>query len=421
MKVTRFDRCEIRKDSFEKTTEGYLKGRARLTRTGVFPYLADDGSIRLELRHPREVYAKASMATLDKLPMQVEHRAMLNADNMQQFKVGNLGTECCVDDPFIEADYVIDAKPGVDAVEIEGRQELSLGYRCGLREAPAGSVYDGQPFTHEQFDIQYNHVAITKQARLGPELRLDSAIEQAIRQDGDPNHSPEDACMTQKVKTDNGLHYDAVPEVAAYVGKLETRADTLQRELDTARADAKTAKATADAAIAKLEGERDQFKADAAKATKDLKDKVDGMDAAIRKASKDRADLIGAASEVLEDDVVAKLDTMSDLEIMKAVVVADSPDVKFDGAKAEPIYIQARFDGIMEKVRKDGSPGLANARAGLSARQDADETTVPPFGKKKTPPDGEATKTDSEVSRKKMHAARQDAWMKPANGKTKED
>jgi len=41
---------------FEKTPEGYLKGRAAVCSTGVYSYMNKDGTTRRELRLPEEVF-----------------------------------------------------------------------------------------------------------------------------------------------------------------------------------------------------------------------------------------------------------------------------------------------------------------------------------------------------------------------------
>ena len=59
-KTIRFDAGNIIK--ITETKEGFLKGDAILTRTGVFTYVNADGSLRKELRHPDDVFVLDSLS-----------------------------------------------------------------------------------------------------------------------------------------------------------------------------------------------------------------------------------------------------------------------------------------------------------------------------------------------------------------------
>jgi len=52
--LIRFDSIPLPK--MERTKEGYLRGQAVVSRSGVFSYMNMDGTIRGELRHPEEVF-----------------------------------------------------------------------------------------------------------------------------------------------------------------------------------------------------------------------------------------------------------------------------------------------------------------------------------------------------------------------------
>jgi len=69
--VRRFDLGEIK--SATRTPQGFLKCPGFATRTGVFPYLNADGSIRNELRHPDDVNDPESLATLKNATVTIEH------------------------------------------------------------------------------------------------------------------------------------------------------------------------------------------------------------------------------------------------------------------------------------------------------------------------------------------------------------
>ena len=67
------DRSEWMTTPFERTTEGFLKGRAIVTSGGVFTYKRADGSLQRELRLPEEVFALATLESLKLKPVTLNH------------------------------------------------------------------------------------------------------------------------------------------------------------------------------------------------------------------------------------------------------------------------------------------------------------------------------------------------------------
>lgn len=339
----RFDTCEMKLDA-TRSPEGYVRARAFVTRTGVFPYQLADGRTIWELRHPEDVFKAASLETLKNLLITIEHpNQMVDVNNAKALSVGNTGESFKVDAPFVETSLSITAKEAIDAIEA-GKKELSCGYYCDLIES-MGS-YDGQEFTHRQVNITYNHLAITDQARLGPELRiaLDSAfgvmVKNVARTDSQEN--------TMKVKID-GLEYEAAPEV---VRALEKANEAVTKE--KSRAD------TAVAAQATAEGQRDSAKADLETLKKGIPQQVaDGVKA--------RVALVDSAKKVLADAEIAKLDSMTDEEIKKSVILTKQPEAKLEGR--DSAYITARFDSVIESLDTDPD-AIAKAREASANRND---------------------------------------------------
>ena len=76
--VHRWDRVmapDWMSEPFEKTPEGFLKGRAIITSTGVFPYKDATGNVRRELRLPEDVFDPAHLDSLKLKPVTNEHPA----------------------------------------------------------------------------------------------------------------------------------------------------------------------------------------------------------------------------------------------------------------------------------------------------------------------------------------------------------
>jgi hypothetical protein len=172
--VRRFDLGQI--TSVERTPQGFLKVPGFATRTGVFTYIDSNGQVRRELRHPDDVFDPESLATLRNAPVTLEHPpVMLTPSNVNQYMKGYTTDRVEVNRDLVETDLIIAVNDAIQAVEEKGMRELSSGYLADLEEV--SGVYNGTQYDVRQRNIKYNHLAIVKRGRAGPEarLRLDSA------------------------------------------------------------------------------------------------------------------------------------------------------------------------------------------------------------------------------------------------------
>jgi hypothetical protein len=336
----------------EKTPEGYLRGRAIVTRTGVFRYLNQDGSERLELRHPDDILRDDSLSTLRQIPVTVDHPGeLVNVDNAATLSVGLTGETVTVDGQHIVAPITITGKSGIDAVA-QGIRELSLGYRVDLKEE-AGE-YNGQPYTHRQTNVRYNHCAIVAQARAGQMARinLDGAAVLSVETD-----HKEAKPMTVKVNLD-GIEYDAAPEVKKALEKVNA-------DLATANADAARTKADMQKEYDALKGKMDALKEEMDKM------KEDRGDAAIAQMVKARVDLLSRAGKLI--DVTAHADA-TDRAIMEAAIKARNDKADMTGKSDD--YVAARFDAVIEAVEASGD-GIRKQAEKVGARADANADAKP--------------------------------------------
>lgn len=450
MIVRRFDNGTV--VSMEKTPEGFLKGIARVTRTGVFTYRNADGTLRRELRHPDEVFSRASLDSMRMIPITNLHPMdkLVNADTAKALSIGMTGENVIPDGKFVLVPIAITTQDGVSAVEA-GREELSLGYETELEEKSGN--YDGEEFDFIQRGIMYNHLAIVDRGRAGVDVRLNMDAADAIevpdeeveldanglpclkKKDGGPGSGPQggqsekerviaareaayqkfkkgallgggtsprdpspwglakaanernqrenarlgigkrnlkdsidnDGINNQhstrsdsmvKVRLDNGLEYDAAPEVVVAFAAIQTKLDDLSAEnkslltnADKLRADADTAKET----------------------NAQLQSKLDAMPAAIDAAVKTRVSLVKVANDTLGAEMIAKLDGMTNSEIKKAIILSRFPSAKLDGVSEE--YIQARFDSALE-VKLDDSASAAQRETALPRNDGKGMTTA---------------------------------------------
>jgi hypothetical protein len=331
----------------EKTPEGYLRGRAVVTRTGVFRYLNADGTERFELRHPDDITRADSLDTLKQIPVTVDHpRELVTADNADTLSVGLTGESVSVDGAHVIAPITITHKSGLDAVQ-NGIRELSLGYRVDVVEE-AGE-YNGQRYTHRQKNVKYNHLAIVSQGRAGhmARINLDGA---AVLSDPETDHK-EAKPMTVKVNLD-GIEYDAAPEVKKALEKANA-------DLASARADAERTKADMQKEYDALKGKMDALKEEMDKI------KADSADTVIASKVKARVDLLAKAGKAI--DTAPHMDA-SDRAIMEAVIKSRNDKADMSGKSDD--YVAARFDAVIESIEAAGD-GIKKQAEKVGARADA--------------------------------------------------
>ena len=299
-----------------RTSEGYIKGTAIVTRTGIFKYVDNQGNIRLELRHPEDVLEEDSLESLKQIPITVEHPTVLvDSSNVKQLGVGLTGETVKIDGENIKTTVTITAIEGVEAIN-SGKEELSLGYTLDLEEEEG--IYNGQPYTHRQKNIRYNHLAIVERGRAGANARLNfDSFECGIIVDENITHERENMV---KINIDN-----VDVEVDEAVKKAY---DSLNARLDSVTAETETLKA-------KLDEKEEELK----------KAKEINSDSAISEKAKARVELIAKAGKVVNIDGLYDL---SDRDIKLSVIKSryDSLDL----ADKSDDYVSARFDAICEAL-----------------------------------------------------------------------
>lgn len=389
-RVTRFDQGELQKA--ERTPAGFLRAPAYITRVGVFAYKMGDGQTRRELRHPDDVFNKASLATLAGVPVTDDHpnvsdpeTMLLTPENVSDFMVGVCGDAIGEDQKkFVTAPLTIMKQDAIDAVE-GGKTQVSAGYTCDFDETPG--EYQGQAYDARQRNIVYNHVAIVERGRAGPEvrMRLDSA--DAVQVDALPNQEGK----MEQVEL-GGVKYNVTPELAAAIKAATAPKDPAQNDAAVTSPGGDTSTAVQSGAAPKTDdpGDGDGKNPPAAapgapdKQKMDhLQAKCDSLTAEIEKfkggrseanegqrvsaAVKERLRIERVAQRVLPRETVAKLDSMDDAAIKAAVIVAEHPKTDLKGKSAE--YVSARFDHIADGLASDPTDDLGEELHG--ARVDA--------------------------------------------------
>ena len=237
----RDDRAPVKATQIE---DGFIYDTPVLTRTGVFVYLNPDGSERREYRPPEEVFHVDSLQGYKGLPITNGHPGLVTSANAANHTIGAVLGEARQDGKNLIADIVIHNPAAVNA----GNKDLSVGYKLDLDETP-GISPDGERYDAVQRNIRPNHLAIVKKGRAGVAR---------LNMDGDAVFNDKDVTMS-KMRLDNGIEYDAAPEVIQAYNKLKQDAADSEaaKAKEQARADA------AEADLKKLQSELPQMKQDA--------------------------------------------------------------------------------------------------------------------------------------------------------------
>lgn len=358
-RVNRIDNADAPKwmtDTFTRTLDGFLTGRAVVTSIGVFTYRNADGSVQRELRIPEEVFDSESLDTLKLKPVTNNHPAskIVTPQNVQSLQVGSLGNQPSrytdpgsygsykdqTDGVHVAIDMIVTEEQAIADVNA-GKRNLSCGYTCELEAATPGATYMGQEYDFIQRNIRYNHVAIVDTARAGDtaRIRLDSGDAILVENQKGGHDMP-----LKKINLD-GVDYEAESKVLEVLHQTKERNDGLTKQVST------------------LEAERDT-----------LKDQVIKQDAELAKLKTDSADStkvsalvsakLGLMASALKAGVEVKVD-QADIDIQKAVVMKVYPTAKLDGK--DPVYIQARFDAAMEQIETETAADAQARTVGVAA------------------------------------------------------
>lgn len=346
MTVQRYDFADLKAII---TDEGFLRDTPVVGRVGIQEYRRADGTIQRELRLPENVYKQSFLDSAKGKPITIDHAdGKVTKKNAHRVTIGTMLDGLKVDGDNIRADIVIHSPDAIG-----NRRQLSLGYTAHLDMTPGEHPIYGK-YDAIQVAEEVNHLSVVKFARAGAiaTLNLDGS------ETNDFFNPQEHQTMTVKVKLDNGLEYDAAPEVAAELNKLRADASATAEKLK---------------AIPQLEAKVDALEADA----KSFQAKLDAAKEEGKAAAAERAKLEGVA-EKFKVDCAEK----SDREIKEAVILAVRKDAKLEGKSDE--YVNAAFDLAVEfkgdaamaeqrkaaqhKTDEAPSKGSADKRAEMVAR-----------------------------------------------------
>ena len=155
-----------------------------ISKSNVCPYLGkeipDFDKLGLEpdkvynlLRDPEELEKGAK--TSNGVPLLILHKPMSAEDHDHEVVIGATGTDAEFKAPYLKNSLVIWPEHAVEAVEKGVQRELSCGYRYKADMTPGN--FDGNEYDGVMRDIIFNHVALVKEGRAGPDVMVgDSAL-----------------------------------------------------------------------------------------------------------------------------------------------------------------------------------------------------------------------------------------------------
>jgi len=316
MTVQRYDFAQLKAT---KTDEGFLVDTPIVGRVGIQTYMNADGTVRKEYRPAEEVFHPDALASMVGKPITDAHpNGKVTAANFKKLTIGTILGAGKQDGDNVRVDIIIQDAEAIIKAEKGGVRELSLGYTVDLDETPG--EFNGEKYDAIQKNIRVNHLALVPKGRAGnARLNLDRFDAVAFTED----------VMSDKlgrVRLDNGIEYDAAPEVVHALDKLRDDSLNFKTQSETQKAEAE-----------KLAGERDTLKARVDGFAAELaKVKTDALDSA-RAEIKARAELDKAA-EGFKVDCAGK----SDREVKEAVIKAVRADADLVGKSDE--YVNAAFD-----------------------------------------------------------------------------
>ena len=350
MTVSRYDRAPIRSGG-ERTSQGFLRAPATLTRAGVLVYRRGDGTEQRELRPEDEVFAPESLASARSIPVTHLHplAGEVDAKSARAETVGWTGDTIERQDALVSGSVVIIDADLSAQVEAKTLGEISMGYRCEMEHVAGVDPVHG-PYDAIQRKIRYNHAALLApgDGRAGPEARVRLDAADAVELDANPKSAVQQSHVVVKRKTTRedrmlikiaGVDFDLDNAAAQAVQAEMTRLDAASKALEAERD--------------KLAGKAEALEADLAKANDPVRvdSAVAEKLALIEKARK----VLGASAEVKG----------SPREIMEQCLRHDRKDIVLDGKS--DAHVEGRFEALLERSTETRVDGVSPVGAALAA------------------------------------------------------
>lgn len=163
--------------------DGSLVAEVFAARTGIQDYLGRevdpdnahglrDKAVVKVYRPESEVFKRDSLATFAAAPVTVDHPSVaVTADNWRELGVGEINGDVVRDGQRVRVPIIVRDAAAVKAATTTHKQ-LSMGYSTSLVFPADGKHPDGTLCDAYQTNLKINHIALVREARGGPELRV---------------------------------------------------------------------------------------------------------------------------------------------------------------------------------------------------------------------------------------------------------
>jgi uncharacterized protein len=158
------------------TSDGFLRAKVSIAKTGVFSYLHADGKIIKEAKLPEELFSQTTLDSLKGVPVTNEHppvndsNGLINQTNYSKYVRGSLGEIVVLDgDHIVTTETIYDAEL-IKQLKNGEKREVSIGFETDV-EFTSG-VYKGQRYDAVQRNIKINHLAHVKNGRAGESVKV---------------------------------------------------------------------------------------------------------------------------------------------------------------------------------------------------------------------------------------------------------
>lgn len=356
-----FLRDALTLDKPRRSTDGYVRVRARAAKVGVQDYLGIEidptgkqfkpNDVVKVYRSADEVFSKESLASFALRPITDDHPTeAVNASNWRDHARGTIvqaGKEVADDGEYVGFDLAFMDGETVGKLD-SGKRELSGGYSCDLVIGD-GVTPDGTPFNARQTNIRGNHVALVTRGRAGPACRVSDAEAQPFAAcDAIP------AALAALTTPSGDIPMKTLTIDGLRVPNVSDEAEAAITKLQAAIADAVAAKTTAETQVATLTTDKATLEAEKTTLEKQVAD-AKLTPQMLRDAAKAYALTVDKAKAL----GVAVADDADEAAIQKAVVAAKLGDVAKDWNDTQ---IAASF-ATLTKDAKIGEPQVQSIGA----------------------------------------------------------
>lgn len=336
----RFDRGTV--EPIEQG-DGFLRCKVTIAKSGVFPYLYPDGSIRLEAKLPEELFSEITLNTAKGVPVTDGHppitdsAGLITPENAQKYVKGSISDTITVNGPYLETHETIYNADLIKDLKAGRKREVSIGFKTNIDHTPG--EFNGQRYDAAQRNIRINHVGHVEAGRAGSDvcIHLDAAL----------NNGTEIAVQQQE--NNKGAFMEKILEgIKNLLDQIKRdSSEPSKQEPAAGAANNSTASDPKDQEISRLKLQIQALE-------QMLQEKTKLLDEALSPATQDsllskRMKLVDTAKGIIPD---LKHDGLSDRELKLKVIAATLPfdaSVKMDSV--DEAIVNARFDASAELAR----------------------------------------------------------------------